>query len=300
MCSSDAELGVGRELPAGHDAAVPEGAGGQQQVLAGGVDRRTVAVAWCRAVAHEAGQDEHGHRLVGVDVVLHGAGHARLGRVGLGAGSLVVAVGLPLGRPEPARALADQPLGLAGHRPVGEDDEAEGLAVRPARGPGGGEEDVAQRLVGDRLVGVAPDGPGREQALVERDLSAPARSPFNGGSRRRRPRCPGFRSRRRPYQRPAGVDLQPRSGVLSPRADRVGARRPGREIPYGSSPEFPGAHGLMGHVLRADLQPRGRSPGLSHSSPPCRAAAGISPARRGTQATARSTRMPRRGPHPQW
>ena len=61
-------------------------------------------------------------------------------------------------------------LASPGHRPVGEDDEAEGLAVRSARGPGGGEEDVAQRLVGDRLVGVAPDGPGGEQPLVERDL----------------------------------------------------------------------------------------------------------------------------------
>ena len=42
-----AKLGVRGELPIGHDAAVAEGAGGQQQVLAGGVDRRAVAVRRC-------------------------------------------------------------------------------------------------------------------------------------------------------------------------------------------------------------------------------------------------------------
>ena len=38
------QLGVGGELPARHDAAEPEGPGGQQQVLAGGVDGCTVGV----------------------------------------------------------------------------------------------------------------------------------------------------------------------------------------------------------------------------------------------------------------
>ena len=62
---------------------------------------------------------------------------------------------------EAARPLADQPFGFPGDGPVGEDDEAEGLAVRPARGPCRREEDVTQGLLGDPLIGVAPDGPRR-------------------------------------------------------------------------------------------------------------------------------------------
>ena len=165
-----AQLGLGRVLPPGHDAAVSQGAGAEEEVLAGRVQRRRVGGGPVLTVRHVAGEDQHGHGLVGVDVVLHGACHARLGRVGPAARPRVVAVGRALGGPEAARSGADEALGLLRHHPVGQDDEAEGLAVGAARGPCGREEDVAQRLVGDRLVRVAPDGPRGEQPLVEGDV----------------------------------------------------------------------------------------------------------------------------------
>ena len=178
-----AQLGVGGELPAGHDTAEPQGAGGQQQVLAGRVDGCTVGggvqrrdsacsrpararapIRRCRRSAAWSGPSAPWATRPGPRIRCR-------------------TVGLPLGGPEPARAFADQPLGLLRHRPLGEDDEAEGLAIRPAGRPRRREEDVAQRVVGHRFVGVAPDGPRGEQPLVERDLLAvPAvRSPCHGG-----------------------------------------------------------------------------------------------------------------------
>ena len=73
-----AQLGLHEGVPRGHDAAVPEGAGGEQQVLAGRVDARALRRMGI-PVADEAREHHDRGGLELIDEVLHRAGHAGLG-----------------------------------------------------------------------------------------------------------------------------------------------------------------------------------------------------------------------------
>ena len=74
-----AQLVLDELVPGGHHAAVAEGAGGEQQVLAGRVDAGALGGGRV-AVADEA-REHHDRRLLEVvDEVLHRARHARLRR----------------------------------------------------------------------------------------------------------------------------------------------------------------------------------------------------------------------------
>ena len=85
-------------------------------------------------MADERGKDEGGNGAEAVDVGLHAAGHARLGRVVGDAAAFVVAVVASLGRPQALGALGDQVFRLLGDVAVGQHDHAELLAVAARRG----------------------------------------------------------------------------------------------------------------------------------------------------------------------
>jgi hypothetical protein len=151
-------------VPHGDDAAVPQGAGGQQQVLACRIHRGPLGGVRI-PVAHQAGQHHHRRGLEVGHEVFHRGGHAGLGRVGLGARALVIAVPAPFLGPQDAERLAQQRLGLNGPGPIAQHHEPGGLTVAAGRGPGGVPQDRVEVGLGYRLGAVAADGAGGGQAI---------------------------------------------------------------------------------------------------------------------------------------
>ena len=144
-------------MPAAVARAVAQGPRHQEQVLAGREDRRPLGVGQ-RPVADVAGDDDRRDPLEVIHVVLDRPVGPRLGRVRVGGRAPVPTLLLRLARPAAPEGLTQQTAGAPRPRPVPQNDEAEGLAVRAGRRPARGVEDLREILVRDRLRAVAAHG----------------------------------------------------------------------------------------------------------------------------------------------
>ncbi len=163
-----AEVRLHEPVPAGEHAAIAQRPRGQQQVLAGRVDRpafRRVRLA----VTDQAWKHDDRHAFEGLHEMRHGRGHPRLRRVGTRTAAAVVTVRDDLSRPLRSGSPADQGSGRQRARAVTQHKEAEGLAVRTAGRAGCREQHGGERVLTDRLRAEPADGPGGGDSLKQAD-----------------------------------------------------------------------------------------------------------------------------------
>jgi hypothetical protein len=150
------KLVLNAEVPHGEGSAVPESTCCEEQVLARGIDRRSLhGIRF--PISIKAHEHDNRDPFEVVDVVLHRIREP----------ARAVTIGVTFGVPSRAERVSQQRLGSDGIGPIVQNKESKGLTIRSGWSPSGMPKNCSQIVFEDRICGVSTDRTSRREAFEQ-------------------------------------------------------------------------------------------------------------------------------------